>query len=77
MIRDIELQRPRDIFNVRVWGALAAVQHARPLIRAGGSIVLTTGTHGLTTNDRVLVGGVLGNTNANGIWQITNVTGTT
>lgn len=40
-------------------------------------IVLTTATHGLTTNDRVMVGGVLGNTNANGIWQVTNVTGTT
>lgn len=36
-------------------------------------IQLTTGTHGLTTNDRVLVGGVGGNTNANGIWQITVV----
>jgi hypothetical protein len=40
-------------------------------------IVLTTATHGLTTNDRVLVGGVAGNTNANGIWQVTSVTGTT
>lgn len=40
-------------------------------------IVLTTGTHGLATGDTVLVGGVLGNTNANGIWQVTNVTGTT
>jgi hypothetical protein len=39
-------------------------------------IQLTTGTHGLTTNDRVLVGGVGGNTNANGIWQVTVVNAT-
>jgi hypothetical protein len=39
-------------------------------------IQLTTGTHGLTTNDRVMVGGVGGNTNANGIWQVTVVNAT-
>lgn len=41
---DIDLARARDLFNVRFWGALACVKHARKDIRAGGSIVLTNGT---------------------------------
>lgn len=33
----------RRAFEVRVWGAMAAVKYGAPSIRAGGSIVLTTG----------------------------------
>jgi NAD(P)-dependent dehydrogenase (short-subunit alcohol dehydrogenase family) len=32
------------LFDVRFWGAVAAVKHAAPLIRPGGSVVLTSGT---------------------------------
>jgi NAD(P)-dependent dehydrogenase (short-subunit alcohol dehydrogenase family) len=33
----------RRAFDVRYWGAVTAVKYAAPLIRKGGSIVLTTG----------------------------------
>lgn len=39
-------------------------------------VITTTAEHGLTTGDQVLVGGVLGNTAANGLWLVT-VTSTT
>jgi NAD(P)-dependent dehydrogenase (short-subunit alcohol dehydrogenase family) len=38
-----DLERAPALFNVRYWGALAAIKHAQPLIRAGGSITLTNG----------------------------------
>ena len=41
-----DLQRARRFFEVRYWSALAAVKYARPHIRKGGSIVLTTGIAG-------------------------------
>ncbi len=34
----------RTLLEVRFWGAVAAVQHAVPLISEGGSITLTSGT---------------------------------
>jgi NAD(P)-dependent dehydrogenase (short-subunit alcohol dehydrogenase family) len=34
----------RQLFEVRFWGAVTAVRHAAPRIKAGGSIVLTSGT---------------------------------
>jgi len=37
------LKQARHFFDVRYWSALAAVKHASPNIRKGGSIVLTTG----------------------------------
>jgi len=37
-------------------------------------IVITSGTHGLVTGDRVIVSDVLGNTAANGIWIVTKLT---
>jgi NAD(P)-dependent dehydrogenase (short-subunit alcohol dehydrogenase family) len=43
-LADQELKAARDLFEVRLWGALAAVKHATPHIRPGGSIVLTSGT---------------------------------
>lgn len=42
-INETELQDARDYFNVRYWGAFAAVKYATPFIRATGSIVLTSG----------------------------------
>lgn len=41
-----DLRKARNAFELRYWGALAAAKHARPHIRAGGSIVLTTGIAG-------------------------------
>lgn len=42
-INETELQDARDYFNIRYWGAFAAVKYATPFIRATGSIVLTSG----------------------------------
>lgn len=36
----------RAALDVRVWAALTAVKHARPWLRTGGSITLTTGAAG-------------------------------
>ena len=33
----------RQVFDVRVFGAIAAVKHAAPYLRSGGSVVLTGG----------------------------------
>jgi|HubBroStandDraft_1064217.scaffolds.fasta_scaffold80847_2 NAD(P)-dependent dehydrogenase (short-subunit alcohol dehydrogenase family) len=38
-----DLARARHAFELRYWAVLAAVKHASPHIRRGGSIVLTTG----------------------------------
>ena len=38
-----DLQKARSAFELRYWGALAAVKYGSPSIRPGGSIVLTTG----------------------------------
>ena len=40
----VSLDEARRLFDVRFWGAVAAVRHAAPRIKAGGSIVLTSGT---------------------------------
>jgi NAD(P)-dependent dehydrogenase (short-subunit alcohol dehydrogenase family) len=41
-----DLKMARQAFELRVWAALAAVKYGSPHIRAGGSIVLTTGIAG-------------------------------
>lgn len=41
---DTDLDIARGYFEVRYWGVIAAVQAARPHMRDGGSIVLTSGT---------------------------------
>jgi NAD(P)-dependent dehydrogenase (short-subunit alcohol dehydrogenase family) len=43
---DLSLEEARQGFEVRFWGAVAAVRQAAPRIRPGGSIVLTSGTVG-------------------------------
>ncbi len=42
----LTLEEARQQFDVRFWGAVAAVKYAAPQIRPGGSIVLTSGAVG-------------------------------
>lgn len=46
-LADQRLDAARQFFQIRYWGAYAAVRYATPNIRAGGSIVLTTGVASL------------------------------
>jgi NAD(P)-dependent dehydrogenase (short-subunit alcohol dehydrogenase family) len=46
-LKDLSLDEARHMFDVRFWGAIAAVKHAAPRVRPGGSIVLTSGTIGV------------------------------
>jgi NAD(P)-dependent dehydrogenase (short-subunit alcohol dehydrogenase family) len=41
-----DLAAARDFFGLRYWGALIAAKHGSPGLRAGGSIVFTSGTAG-------------------------------
>jgi NAD(P)-dependent dehydrogenase (short-subunit alcohol dehydrogenase family) len=43
-IADLDVDRARDFFGLRYFGALDAVRAAVPHLRPGGSITLTTGT---------------------------------
>jgi NAD(P)-dependent dehydrogenase (short-subunit alcohol dehydrogenase family) len=43
----VDLSTARTAFDIRYWGALAAVKYASPQIRKGGSIVLTMGVAGI------------------------------
>ena len=43
-LQGLSLNEARQLFEVRFWGAIAAVKYAAPRIRPGGSIVLTSGT---------------------------------
>lgn len=42
-ISDAEINKARDFFNLRFWGAFAAVKYGAPYINKGGSINLTSG----------------------------------
>jgi NAD(P)-dependent dehydrogenase (short-subunit alcohol dehydrogenase family) len=42
-LANLDLRRARARFEIRYWGAVAAVKYGVPSIRAGGSIVLTSG----------------------------------
>jgi NAD(P)-dependent dehydrogenase (short-subunit alcohol dehydrogenase family) len=46
-LTDLSLDEARQLFEIRFWGAVAAVKHAASHIRPGGSIVLTSGTVGV------------------------------
>jgi NAD(P)-dependent dehydrogenase (short-subunit alcohol dehydrogenase family) len=46
-LADLPLDQARHQFDVRFWGVIAAVKHAAPRIRPGGSIVLTSGIIGV------------------------------
>ncbi|MFM0644922.1 SDR family oxidoreductase [Paraburkholderia bryophila] len=43
----MDLDTVRRVFDVRVFGAIAAVKHATPYLRPGGSVVLTGGVASL------------------------------
>jgi NAD(P)-dependent dehydrogenase (short-subunit alcohol dehydrogenase family) len=43
-IVETDLADAREAFEIRVWGAYAAVKHAAPHLRAGGSVVLSSGS---------------------------------
>lgn len=45
-LADTDLKQARRAFELRYWSALATVKYGSPLIRNGGSIVLTTGVAG-------------------------------
>jgi NAD(P)-dependent dehydrogenase (short-subunit alcohol dehydrogenase family) len=45
-LADLDLDKAREFFALRYFGALAAVHAAAPHLRPGGSITLTTGTAG-------------------------------
>jgi NAD(P)-dependent dehydrogenase (short-subunit alcohol dehydrogenase family) len=42
-IETFSLERAQNFFGIRFWGAFLAVKHGAPLIRTGGSIVLSSG----------------------------------
>lgn len=46
-LKDLSLDEARALFEIRFWGAIAAVKYAAPRVRPGGSIVLTSGTIGV------------------------------
>src|SRR3984957_10534785 len=46
-VAETDLAKARKFFELRYWGALAAVKYASQHIRPGGSIVLTSGLAGL------------------------------
>lgn len=43
----IDFDKSCQFFNVRYWGALAAVKYGSPKMNAGGSVTLTSGTAGI------------------------------
>ncbi|CAM2143427.1 NAD(P)-dependent dehydrogenase, short-chain alcohol dehydrogenase family [Pararobbsia alpina] len=46
-LADMGLDTVRQVFDLRVFGAIAAVRHATPYLRSGGSVVLTSGVASL------------------------------
>lgn len=44
VIAETEIEEARTFFNLRYWGAFAAIKYATPHIKTGGSISLTSGT---------------------------------
>ena len=45
-LAEMSLAAARQFFETRFWGALTAAKHGAPLIRAGGSIVFSSGSAG-------------------------------
>jgi NAD(P)-dependent dehydrogenase (short-subunit alcohol dehydrogenase family) len=46
-LSDLSLDEARQLFEVRFWGIVAAIKHAAPHVRPGGSVALTSGTVGV------------------------------
>ncbi|HET9626669.1 MAG TPA: SDR family oxidoreductase [Kofleriaceae bacterium] len=55
-LADLDLGKARSFFELRYWGALAAVQAATPHLAKDGSIVLTSGTAGLRPHAGFVIG---------------------
>lgn len=43
---ELDIDAAKPSINLRFWGAIMAVKHGAPQIRAGGSVTLTTGALG-------------------------------
>ena len=67
VIAQTDLAESQVLFQVRYWGALAAIKHGQPLIRDGGSITLTNGM----VAHRPRKGGALSTAMAGGIEFLT------
>lgn len=59
MLADTRVAAARAALDVRVWGAYAAVKHAAPQIRVGGSIVLSGGSAGAHPHPGWTVGALI------------------
>jgi NAD(P)-dependent dehydrogenase (short-subunit alcohol dehydrogenase family) len=46
MLDDTEIGKAKDFFNIRFWGAFAALKHGRQYINEGGSVSLMSGSFG-------------------------------
>ena len=55
-LADLDLAKARAAFEIRYWGALAAVQAAIPHLARAGSIVLTSGTAGHRPHPGFVIG---------------------
>jgi len=55
-LADLDLEAARRFFEVRYWGALAAVQAAHPHLAREGSIVLTSGAAGRRPHPGFVIG---------------------
>lgn len=49
-LADTDIEQARSYFNLRYWGAVAALKYGAPHINTGGSIVLTSGIAGTRPN---------------------------
>lgn len=45
-LQNLDIEEAKQSINLRFWGVIMAAKHAAPLIRNGGSIILTTGALG-------------------------------
>jgi NAD(P)-dependent dehydrogenase (short-subunit alcohol dehydrogenase family) len=43
-LEELDLDKARTFWNIRYWGAVAAVKHGAPLLNGGGSVCLIGGT---------------------------------
>ena len=58
---DVDLEKARQFFEVRLWGAITATKHAAKRIKSSGSITLTNGIIGLRPRKGwVIAAGVCG-----------------
>jgi len=56
-LAELDLKRARELFELRYWGALAAIKAARGRLARDGSIVLTSGAAGHRPHPGFVIGG--------------------